>query len=393
MNAETAKCWRRRPESNRGGRICNPLRNHSATSPTGDHLAGASVLVYRRSTGLGDAMTIYLNACGHGLSDPAVAARMAGHLAREAAVGEARAAVEVVEELDGVRAAAAALIGASVAQTGLASNTSAPWQAVVARVPLTGRRIVVAAHEWGDNVEMLRWMAGQVGARVHVVPAPDALDPAAWAARMDADVAALFCPMVTSVAGIRYPVEGIGALARPDDALFIVDAAQAVGQGVVDAPGIGCDVLVATTRKWLRGPRETGLYWLNERASAVTGLRAGLSDMNAALRLGQGVALRLALDEVPEERLTGRLRGGIALEPLCSDTGAVTLRIPHDRAAVVRAALDADGIFAKWPDPVADEPGSGVTLAEGALLRLSPHAYNTEAEIDRVIAAVGAGLR
>ena len=25
--------WRRRPESNRCARICNPLRNHSATSP------------------------------------------------------------------------------------------------------------------------------------------------------------------------------------------------------------------------------------------------------------------------------------------------------------------------------------------------------------------------
>ena len=31
--AETAKLWRPRPESNRGARICSPLRNHSATWP------------------------------------------------------------------------------------------------------------------------------------------------------------------------------------------------------------------------------------------------------------------------------------------------------------------------------------------------------------------------
>ena len=118
-------------------------------------------------------MTIYLNACGHGLSDPAVAARMAVHLAREAEIGEARAALEVADELEAVRGDAAALIGASVDETGLAPNTSAPWMAMVAQMPLAGRRVLVAAHEWGDNVLALRRIAANTGGSVEVIPVVD----------------------------------------------------------------------------------------------------------------------------------------------------------------------------------------------------------------------------
>ena len=202
-------------------------------------------------------------------------------------------------------------------------------------------------------------------------------------------MAAIFAPMVTSVAGIRYPVAEIGALARPEDALFIVDAAQAVGQGPVAVGALGCDALVATTRKWVRGPRETGLYWLNGRASAVTGLHAAPCDMNVALRLGQGVAMRRVMP--PSPALTGYLRATMremGLVPLAQDTGAVTLRIGHDHAPALRAGLEAAGVLVKWPDPVADEPESGVTLAEGALLRLSPHAYNTTGDVDHVVTVI-----
>jgi hypothetical protein len=35
MDTAFRNCWRPRPESNRGARICSPLRNHSATRPSG----------------------------------------------------------------------------------------------------------------------------------------------------------------------------------------------------------------------------------------------------------------------------------------------------------------------------------------------------------------------
>ena len=333
-------------------------------------------------------MPIYLNACSHGLSDPAVAGRILAYLEREAEIGEVRATAEAESELAGIRADAAALIGADEGRTGLSSSTTVPWEALVLRIGLSGKRVLVAAHEWFSNVHALR----ALGALIDIVPASEAMDPAAWRARIDDDLAAIFAPMVSSVSGIRYPVEAIGALDRPEDCLFIVDAAQALGQVPVDVSAIGCDALVGTTRKWLRGPCGTGLYWLGCRAQAATGLRAGLSGLNPALILGLGQALRLVGQGVVP---TGKLREGVralGMEPLSTDTGAVTVRIGHDRADAMREAMKRADCIVKWPDPVADEPLSAVTLEEGALLRLSPHAYNTGAELDIALAALATGL-
>ena len=333
-------------------------------------------------------MAIYLNASGRGLADPAVTRRMAGHLARELAIGEMPAAAEVAQELDAAHALAARMIGAQAAQTGLSADTSGPWLALAARIPVAGKRVLVAPHEWGDNLRNLHRLAAHAGGRVENLPpldldAPDLSD---WQTRIDSDVAAIFAPMVTSVAGLRYPVEAIGALPRPDDALFIVDAAQALGQVAVDVGAIGCDALVGTTRKWARGPRGTGLYWIGERAQRMTGLTTAQADCNIALCLGQGIALRLASNPSGHAApLSARLRQRASEDGftvLRGDTGAVALRIPHSTAPALRAALEQARISVKWPAPESDEPASGITLEAGALLRISPHIYNSDDEID-----------
>lgn len=331
-------------------------------------------------------MAVYLNACGHGLSDPAVLRRMAAHLAREVEVGEMQAAEEVTDERNAVRETAARLVGGNHEQTGLCSTTGDPWRALTSRIPMVGKRVLVAPHEWGDNIRHL----GALGGQVEILPplnfdAPDLSD---WQARIDGDVAAICVPMVTSVTGLRYPVEAIGALERPDDALFIVDTAQALGQVQVNVEKIRCDAMCGTTRKWMRGPQGTGLYWIGERATALTGLTADEAQTNVSLLLAQGVALKLSGST---GNLTSMLREGLrarGVKVLPGSTGAVTIRVQHDRASGLQGALAEAGIVGKWPNPMVDEPASELTLDDGLLFRLSPHVYNTEDEIERAMAVI-----
>lgn len=332
-------------------------------------------------------MGAYLNACSHGLMDAAVTRRMMAHLARVGTVGEVAAAGEVADELATVRREAARAVGGAVAGTGLSAATGDAWRDFAARLSLAGRRVLVAPHEWGENIRFLQAMAARGGGRVEVLPPldSDAPDLAPWRARMEEDVAALFVPMVTSVAGARYPVEAIGALPRPEGMLYVVDAAQALGQVSVDAGAIGCDALFATTRKWVRGPYETGLYWLAPRATAATGLVPRAGNLAPAPRLGQGVALRLMREAGPgtgpASALLRREAAARGLDVLPGGTGAVTLRLSLAEAAPVRAALARASIVAKWPDPETDEPAAGLAMPGSALLRLSPHRYNTGEEV------------
>lgn len=165
--------------------------------------------------------------------------------------------------------------------------------------------------------------------------------------------------------GLINPAAEIGRITRAAGIPFLLDATQSVGQFPVDVAEIGCDMLTATGRKFLRGPRGTGFLWVRSEAldylapfvaeikSATWDGRRGSTWQHGARRfetweasyaniLGLDAAVRqaldLGLDEIGERAIA---LGAYLRDRLDALPGVTTYDLGRNRCAIVTAKLDA----------------------------------------------------
>lgn len=337
--------------------------------------------------------TGYFNAASHGVPAPGVFDVMRAYLSDEAQMGPLRAAVQWHDRVQAVRQQAAKLVGGATSEIGFSTTTTAAWHALLAQMDLSGKRVLVSSHEWGAY---LRALSLRHDITVEVLPEIDlkAPDLSPWADRIGDDVGAIFMPMITSITGQSYPLEQIGKLARPAQAKFIVDGAQALGQVDVSVADMNCDAFISTGRKWLRGPRQSALIWMGaDWQSAGQPVRARdleSLDQNLALRLGLGVAIEAVL-EVGASQIQRQILDisdqikdwarAHDLPLIAGKTGGVSIKVNEDQVAHVQAQLDDHDIHAKLCDAAYFEPMSCQNQSECTVLRLSPHTYTTQADL------------
>jgi selenocysteine lyase/cysteine desulfurase len=139
--------------------------------------------------------------------------------------------------------------------------------------------------------------------------------------------------------GLIQPAAHVGALAHAAKIPFFLDAAQAVGQMPVDVRSLRCDVLTTPGRKWLRGPRGTGLLYV--RRGFLQALQpAALDHFSAPLAHGQ---YQLRDDarrfETSEANMAARLGLGQAIqEALAQGLDTIQTQV-QSKARKIREAL------------------------------------------------------
>jgi len=376
----------------------------------------------------GCAEVLHFNNAGAALPSRGVRAVQLAHLQREATIGAYEAAVEATAKREAVYDSVARLVGGHRDEIALVESATRAWQlAFYALRFQAGDRILTSVAEYGSNYIAYLQVAQKTGAEIVVVPddASGQLDVAALEALIDDRTRLVSVTHVPTNGGLVNPAARIGAITRAAGVPYLLDACQSVGQMPVDVEAIGCDMLSATGRKYLRAPRGTGFLWV--RRSLIPDLEPPLIDAagahwsardrytlsptakrfecwehDVAARLGLGAAaeeaVAIGLDRAyaRTQALADSLRSQLSALPRATvhDKGAekcgiVTFTVDGMDAAAVRAAL-WEARINTW---ITHNDMTRLDMDERALtvmVRASVHYYNTEDEVSRFCRAVSA---
>jgi selenocysteine lyase/cysteine desulfurase len=378
----------------------------------------------------------HLNHAGCSLAPQPVLDAQVEWLRSEARVGGYELAAARAGDTEATYAEVAGLVGAAPDEIALVENATFAWHQAFWSLGLRpGDRVLTGNAEYASGFISMLQAERRWGVTVEVVPDDEsgAVSTEALAAMLDDDRGPVGLVALTHVptnGGLVNPAEEVGRLAREAGVPYLLDACQSVGQMPVDVEAIGCDLLAATGRKFLRAPRGTGFLYVRRALLDRTDpaplepafldllgadwtapdryeLRADARrfenwEANMAARAGLRVAVAyarswgLAAIEAQVTALAEGLRDRLAEVPgvVVRDRGTrrcgiVTFTCDEAEAGSVQRALAAAGVNVSVSEPSStrlDADQRGLP----PLVRASVHYLTTEAELDLAAATVAA---
>lgn len=301
---------------------------------------------------------------------------------------------------------------------GVAVIPSVSYGVAVAAANLTvreGQNILVLDEQFPSNVYPWRELARRRGANLVTVPRPANGD---WTAALldliDENTAVVATPNCHWTDGSLVDLVRVGAKAREVGAALVVDATQSLGAHPLDVSKVRPDFLVSAGYKWMLGPYSLGFMYVDEARrdgipieqnwivrehsedfARVAEYRDGFQPGARRYDVGERsnfvlmpmatTAMRQILDWGVENisesigSMTDHIEKAatkLGLEPTPSEHRArhmIGLRLGHNTPQDLAARLAAENVFVS---------------VRGDSLRVSPHLYNEEKDVDRLFEAL-----
>ena len=305
----------------------------------------------------------------------------------------------------------AEFIGVEKEEIGITRNTSEANCMIVQGLDLNkGDEIIIWDQNHPSNEAVWLNRARRFGFTVKKVAVPaapshinDLIEPFAKAITSKTKLIAF--SHISNLSGIALPAREICSMANAKGILTLVDGAQALGMMELDLHDMGCSFYTASTHKWLMGPFENGLLYVNkayipriwpniigggwkeaktvDENICVLGQRNETSTaaLPEIIQFHHGIGVKNIEQRVQQlnaylkEQIQLKLPNASFVTPLSTELsgGIVIINLPDkDPTEITQKLYDKYGI--------ASAPAGGI--------RLSPHIYNTLADIDRVVKAL-----
>ncbi len=314
------------------------------------------------------------------------------------------------------REAAGVMINADPNDIAFVKNTNHGLLIVVNSIDWrAGDNVVGLEHEFPAN--LLPWKnLRHHGVEFRAVPEQAnftySLD--AIASRIDDRTRLLAVSWVEYSTGVRNDIEALGRLCRDRGILFCVDGIQGMGVLPIDVKTLPVDFLMADGHKWMLAPEGCGILYirreviaqLNDNMTGWCGMKnpqdydnTEQGYRNTARRFEEGSHNLLAINALGTslrvlmaagyDHIQERIRSTTSLlmtEARTKGYEVVTPEAWENRAGIVslrKEGLDIDAVAKMLLDD-----HRIVIAARRGFLRISPHFYNDEEEIERLIKAL-----
>lgn len=323
---------------------------------------------------------------------------------------------------DAYRAEAAALLGVDPHDVAVTDSTIHAISCLTLGLDWrSGDEVLIPASEFPSN--RFPWLAlAERGVVVREVAIASAASAAAdFEAAASARTRVVAVGWVHYANGRRLDLAAVGEVARRHGALFVVDATQGLGALPFSLADAGCDLVACSAYKWLLGPYGLGFAWfspsLQERLAvprvnwfAVKGARDFSRLASCALELEPG-ARRFDVNETANFLSLPVGTASLAyVRAIGAERIAAHVRDLHDQIVAglptgfrVVSELDpryrSNLLCLAGDDPSLVERAFAellrrdvrVTRREGTL-RVSPHLYNDESDVARLLAGLAASV-
>ncbi len=226
---------------------------------------------------------IHFNNAGSSLMPIPVSDVLHNYLYKEEHMGGYETADDESASLDNFYSSAATLLNCKTNEIAYVENATRAWDMAFYGFKFSkGDKILTTISEYGSNVVAYIQQAKRYGVEIVFIPNDEhgQIDIHALENMIDSSVKLISITHIPTGGGLVNPAKAIGKIANAAKIPYILDSCQGVGQIELDVQEIGCDILCGTGRKYIRGPRGTGLLYVRE--SLIEKLEPPILDQHAA---------------------------------------------------------------------------------------------------------------